>query len=944
MAKDLDINKMKKEAEAYAKAITASEKSLLQMETTIGKIGGELFSLSINDFFKEIERSPEIMKKLQDEVKAVKKELAGAEKKMNDAFSKNAIKYGTIDDLITKVSTLEAKFPDASKLMIDELTAVKASGGAITELNFSKIFKGAPQEAAELANEILRNHGGATKLNNTIEKVVKNTAKFQALNKELSQTHIKTLALDKAFGKFIEKNFSIEKIIGTMTDFDKVITDAQRNFGIEMVANASKVTGLVIEGARFGQTAESMSKFMGQLGDTLNTTNFNLLEKAAEDTMAIAAATGLANEDVAKLTGQFMLLGQSSENVASFVEETANQSRRFGLNTKKVLEDINKNFSKFKNLGFSGGEDSLKKMVITAQRLRMNIDEIFNVAEKARTIEGAMEMAAELQLAGGSFAQIDPMQLLSAARKGPAELTKILGDMGGDVGRWVTDMKGNKKYEFDPIDADRLAMVAKATGMSVESLQNQIVKGAEKVKKEGQGLFSGVVGGMTEDEKAMIDQFTTLGADGKTIKFEGAFDGENLDSFKKLTQADIKARLEGYTKDKDTNEEAAKINMAFVNSLTNLKNSFMNVFTILEPALRALTGALNWINSLPQWGKYIIVGLGAFLMAFKSIVFRDMIGNFLGKAGGIFGKIGGMLSGAPAAPAATATASTKPGTGGMFGSMSPAKIRALGAAASEAAPGILALGAAILMIGGGIAIASLGLAKLVGAFALLTGTQMVGALIAISVVMGGFVGMLYLMIPAIAGLALAGTAGAIGLLALGAAFLMIGAGIGLAAWGMSLFVDSLAKIKPEALSGMGGGLFAFAAGLGAITVAMWAFANPFSLIAFTAMVAALSSLAFVMSSLGPNLEKGGTGMSAMAKGVTELSTALKALDVTNLDKVKNFAETSALSKAVNALVSTVGGASNNAPVQKFQIEVIVKNENGREIQRRILKDSDILSV
>ncbi len=33
----------------------------------------------------------------------------------------------------------------------------------------------------------------------------------------------------------------------------------------------------------------------------------------------------------------------------------------------------------------------------------MNVDEIFDVAKRARNIEGAMEMASELQLAGGSF-------------------------------------------------------------------------------------------------------------------------------------------------------------------------------------------------------------------------------------------------------------------------------------------------------------------------------------------------------------------------------------------------------------------------------------------------------------------------------------------------------------------------------------------------------------
>src|SRR5690606_31513665 len=129
-------------------------------------------------------------------------------------------------------------------------------------------------------------------------------------------------------------------------------------------------------------------------------------------------------------------------------------------------------------------------------RLGQNVDEIFNVAEKTRSIEGAMEAAAELQLAGGSFSNINPMDLLSAARKGPEELNKLLTSMGKDVGGWVKKMDKSEEFQFDPVDVDRLKIVSQATGESMESLTNRIRKQAEDSKKLSlipDSVFSGAI-------------------------------------------------------------------------------------------------------------------------------------------------------------------------------------------------------------------------------------------------------------------------------------------------------------------------------------------------------------------------------------------------------------------------------------------------------------------
>jgi hypothetical protein len=344
----------------------------------------------------------------------------------------------------------------------------------------------------------------------------------------------------------------------------------------------------------------------------------------------------------------------------------------------------------------------------------------------------------------------------------------------------------------------------------------------------------------------------------------------------------------------------------------------------------------------------------------------------------------------------------------MVYAMIPA-VAALGAVSTPVAIPLLALGAAMLMIGGGIALATLGIAKMVASFAGLTNGQIVGALLGLTLVMGGFTAMVIAL----------GSASLIAgpeLLLLGGAMLMIGGGIALASLGMSKFVDSINKMNPAMLSDMGAGLIKFSLGLGglvagmflaipallafgvaglvaapgllalaaalplvsygfstfsdsiskinpgaltqigiglkdfssgllSLSASMFAFSNPISIIAFGAMIVQLAALAGVMNALGPNLESAGDGMSKMADGVMKLSTAMNSLNTDKLNKIEeigsNISSTSALVSAVNSLTSVVGGDNKSGGTKRFEIEVVVKNENGRELSRRIIKDNEL---
>jgi hypothetical protein len=229
----------------------------------------------------------------------------------------------------------------------------------------------------------------------------------------------------------------------------------------------------------------------------------------------------------------------------------------------------------------------------------MNVDEIFDVAKKARNIEGAMDMASELQLAGGSFANINPMDLLAAARNGPEELQKILTKMGGDIGKFSTE---TGKYEFDAVDVERLQMVADATGQTLDSVQNMIQSNAESAKKTD--MFKGITDGLTDLDAEMVNSglsdMMKIGKDGK-VTFDAESDMakrmglESMEDLQKLTGEELRQKMSADAKNLEDQNTA---NASFSKSLERFWGSIQSLFNILQPVLEGLTWVIQTFTSL----------------------------------------------------------------------------------------------------------------------------------------------------------------------------------------------------------------------------------------------------------------------------------------------------------------------------------------------------------
>lgn len=755
-------------------------------------------------------------------------------------------------------------------------------------------------------------------------------------NKEL----IKTKNLFKAVGNSLTQGFkglipSLNNVFSKLLEIDDVIRDSSISIGItgqrfktfESAAESaeSKVVDL---GFELGENVKMMTDFANATGRQVI-----LSQSSQENMMEVARATGLSLENMGTLTGDMEAFGLGSIQAANTIMGIRDMSEKMGVNSGKVIKKFEQNLGLLNKLDFKGGVKGMAKMAAYSEKFKLSMESVASVSDKVFRPEGAIEAAATLQTLGGSLSQLgDPFQLMYEARYAPEELAKSLTESAKAS---AVFNKETGEFEVNALELDRLREAAGALGMDY----TELVKTAKQASKIDY-LEKFLPSGMDQTDKDILIGMTEMSDKGAEITF---VDEDNNVKTKLLSDLGDKEkeRLVQMAKEREQIEEQA---MSLKKEWQAIQNSMLIVgVKIFRPLVKwmnedgkqLLVGIKDFIiglgkgitrlyNFLGPKGSFIVALSALFLSKFGKLAWWFAKGKALGMGfnsvttkgkrgliGKIKDKLGGMFSkskGGGASDMVTAKNGskwgknspqgkmirTKGGTqplGKQSGSMSkmkPKKLSKIGSSAGGAAKGLLAFGAALLMVGGAIYLAATGLSKLTQSFSELTGPQALGALGAIVAVMGGFVAIIYAMVPAIATLGAVSTPVAIPLLALGAAFLMIGGAIWLAATGISTLVDSFTNMfsvigdQGSNLFLAGTGFITMAAGIGLLTISLIALGAA-SLLALPGLMIMGATTAMIVDTAESLSNVGGSG------GIKESIDAINSVDQSKIDSLKELA-------------------------------------------------------
>jgi len=631
-----------------------------------------------------------------------------------------------------------------------------------------------------------------------------------------------------------------------------------------------------------------------------------------KDITAIGKGTGLGIEQAAKLGAQFELMGYDAKGTMDYVQGVVDTSERMGVNTTKVLKNVNDNFKKLNTYTFQQGVKGFAQMAMYAEKFKIDIGQALNAADVARSLEGAIDLAAQLQVMGGEFAKTDPFEMLFLSRNDPAKFTEKIADMTKGVVSFRKMADGSFEKYISPADRDRLAAVAKSMGMEASALTEIAERQAEiqKMRQEMGGL------GLSGEQKEAIEGAAFYNKE--TGKFQVKL-ADTMINIKDLTHEQAKKFENEQVLLKDRAKQAMTFDETFKATINSLK-------TALLPLLKNINGVLTWLSpSVDKLGEIsgkggglmkAVLLLGGTVAGLKGAAFlmNKGVSNWISTGSafkGVGGKaatggIRGFLGGGSKAAAGAVTNTTGSAAAGVKGG----GLNALGKG--------VGIGAAGAGMGAGIMLAAKGLSELADSMAKLTPEQ-AKSLERIAITMA-------ITFPVAAvGIALAGTAasaGALGFLALGAAFVGIGFGIKLATTGIGKMGEGLAKLN-ESGGGAGKELLSVAGGVAAITLAMGA-GGLISMFAFNKSLSKMSKNSSGIEKIGAAFANIQTVLSGTKEDFLAVENAIASIGNSNVRGGGLFTELSNLLKkplqvefANNGKVSLTNDITLNLDGQRF---------------------------
>lgn len=377
-------------------------------------------------------------------------------------------------------------------------------------------------------------------------------------------------------------------------DFDKVdsaVRDISVNMGLtssQMATFSRNTAYAAVETAKLGIGIEEVIKLQQTMGEGLGR-NLILTREQIKGVAEMAKGSNLGVEGVSTMAEAFDDFGINLNTMRDRVDNVFKSTQKLGLNSSKVFKLISDNLKTAQKYSFKEGTKGLELMAKRAASIKLDLGNVFGLAEKLFELEGAVDLSAQLQVLGGSFASLgDPMQLIFQARNDVNGLTESLIEATKGVAMFD---KATGEFKIPAMELHRLRKVADATGISLENLTQPALQLAKQEKAISQlaNAFS-----YDKEQRQAIANLAQMSQN-------GVFEIITSDGTKKALSSLNPNEINKILGKSSSLEQAAKSRMTFLDMLKNIGNVFTSkLFPVLENISKKLMegGLINKLQSL----------------------------------------------------------------------------------------------------------------------------------------------------------------------------------------------------------------------------------------------------------------------------------------------------------------------------------------------------------
>jgi hypothetical protein len=313
-------------------------------------------------------------------------------------------------------------------------------------------------------------------------------------------------------------------------------------------------------GLQDADISNNLIKIMDGLGGAASVSKEAIIE--------LSAAAKLTGQDVGTLTSNFRDVGISVYDVGEQMKTVTEVARSAGVSVNLVSGKVMTNLEKMNIYNFENGVKGLAKMAAQAERLGINMANVFTQSEKVMNPEGAIDMSAALQRLGvTSSGLLDPLRAMDMSQNDPEQFQKEIVNLGKEFTRF-NEKTG--QMEILPGAKRRMKEVAVAVGMTAEEFSKMALKSSDFEMKLKQIKMPSL--GIDDDEtKEMIATMAQMKDGVATIQVRDKETGITTEKkVEELTPEDIENLKKANEDSSKTIEELAFNQLDVTTQIKNL--------------------------------------------------------------------------------------------------------------------------------------------------------------------------------------------------------------------------------------------------------------------------------------------------------------------------------------------------------------------------------------
>jgi hypothetical protein len=351
---------------------------------------------------------------------------------------------------------------------------------------------------------------------------------------------------DKIFGEMestaLKVDSAVQSMVNRMGEGEGLGASLRENFSKAV----SSVQTIGLDFVDVQKAAESTLDAFGR--------NVSLSEQEYTNLLSTNQVTGVG---IDKLLDGFTNAGMSIKDITSEMNTVLDVSNAIGVNAKLVSGKVVENLDKLNKYGFQNGIEGLAKMAAKAQILRIDMKEIFTLADTLLDPEGAIDLASSLQRLGATSAALtDPLRLMDMAQNDVGALTDELGKMFSQYAEFNEE---NQRFEILPGARLEIRQLEQDLKLPAGTIEKMALGTKDLEKKLSEISFSGF--DIPQDTQELIANMSMMGESGeykiKYVDEEGKSREETTAQFLEDFGNDVEGMKKALGKQKEIEGESA---------------------------------------------------------------------------------------------------------------------------------------------------------------------------------------------------------------------------------------------------------------------------------------------------------------------------------------------------------------------------------------------------